>query len=288
MADEFATAPPFRTIVPIRTLPLQVAVDDVRLEFERRFGAEPEDRGGWYHRDDWFRISFVLGALRRGGRFLDVGLGAGQFINAVASTGWFSELHGTDPTRFKKYVEFGDQIRRVDASVAEMPYPDDHFDVITCMEVLEHVPDEIFEASLAELRRVCRGQLLMSVPYEEPEPIYSGHRRRFEADDICRVFPIAERVLLDRPRMPWALMEEWCGPQDAMPTSPLRLAAVEATLAAPGPSGSAAAPRIAKPAAAEPPAATDKTPPTAEPPLWRDVVDRGAREAAKLRRRLSR
>ncbi|MFT7601599.1 MAG: SAM-dependent methyltransferase [Acidimicrobiales bacterium] len=248
MPSAFVPASPFRSIVPIRRLPIEPAVDLTRERFEQEYGEDPEDRGGWLHQDDWYRLTFALNAIRRGGRFLDVGLGAGQFINAVAATGWFSEVHGSDPTRFNKYQEFVPNIQRIDASVAELPYPDDHFDVVTCMEVLEHVPDEIFEASFSELRRVCRGQLLMSVPYEEPEPIYSSHRRRFEAEDIWRVFPESERVLLKRPRTPWALMEEWCGPGQA-PMSALRLGAVEAVLAA-GPAPSQLRQMLPRPAAA--------------------------------------
>lgn len=232
MPHEHPIATPFRTVVPIRRVPLERAVDATRRRYEEIHGSEPEDRGGWFHPDDWHRISFVLGALDHGGSFLDVGLGAGQFINAVAATGWFDEIHGSDPTRFKKYVELHDRIERVDASVAALPYPDDHFDVVTCMEVLEHVPDEVFAAGLAELRRVCRGQLLMSVPYEEPEPISSSHRRRFEAADIEQTFPRADRVLLDRPRMPWAVMEERHDPRGGLHPSTMRIAALEAALAA--------------------------------------------------------
>lgn len=229
MTASFHPASPFRTVVPLRRLPLPGTVASVRDAYIQRHGTDPEDRGGWYTRHDWLRVGFVLGALQPGGRFLDVGLGAGQFINAVASTGRYEAVHGADPVRFNKYVELTPGIERIDVSVAELPFPDDHFDVVTCMEVLEHVPDDVFTAGLAELRRVCGGQLIMTVPYEEPEPIYSGHCRRFEADDIERVFPTAERVLLDRPGMSWAVMEEW--PTERRPvSSPLRLAAVEACL----------------------------------------------------------
>lgn len=229
MNAPFEPASPFRTIVPLRRLSLPIAVAAVRDEYVSRYGSDPEDRGGWYTRHDWLRIGFVLGALQPGGRFLDIGLGAGQFINAVASTGRFDAVHGSDPVRFNKYVELDPGIERIDASVADLPYPDGHFDVVTCMEVLEHVPDDIFVAALAELRRVCSGQLIMTVPFEEPEPIYVGHRRRFEAADIERTFPHAERILLDRPGMSWAVMEEW--PAASSPTaSPLRLAAVEACI----------------------------------------------------------
>lgn len=229
MTAPFEPALPFRTVVPLRRLPLPAAVADVRDDYLQRYGSEPADRGGWYTRHDWLRIGFVLSALQPGGRFLDVGLGAGQFINAVASTGRFDGIHGADPIRFNKYVELTPGIERVDVSIAELPYPDGHFDVVTCMEVLEHVPDDVFSAGLAELRRVCRGQLITTVPFEEPEPIYVGHCRRFEADDIVRVFPAAERVLLERPGMSWAVMEEW-PTQTAPGASPLRLAAVEACL----------------------------------------------------------
>ena len=215
----------FPTVVRLSSLALPAVVDEVRARYESEFGPSPADTGGWYHPADWQRIGFVLEALRPGGRFLDVGLGAGQFVNAVAKEGIFDEVHGADPYRFNKYIEFGGDITRTDSSVGELPFPDDHFDVVTCMEVLEHVPDEIFEQGLAELRRVCRGQLVMSVPFEEPEPIYEGHRRRFVETDIREHFPSARRVLLYRPLAPWALMEEWCG-EGAGPPSTLESVAV--------------------------------------------------------------
>ncbi|MEO0494859.1 MAG: class I SAM-dependent methyltransferase [Actinomycetota bacterium] len=219
-------ASPFRSHVPLANVPIRDEVAEVQRRFIERYGEDPDDKGGWYHDGDWYRISFVLGSLRPGGRFLDIGLGAGQFINAVAATGWFDEVRGADPTTFRKYVEFYDGIERTSDGVASLPYPDDHFDVVTCMEVLEHVPTEVFWAGIDELRRVCRGQLIMSVPYEEPEPISRSHVRRFEAADVLEAFPGPDRILLDRPRMPWAMMEEWHGPAPA-PASSLRLTAAE-------------------------------------------------------------
>jgi SAM-dependent methyltransferase len=207
----FATADPFHGVVHLRSMPLEPEVVATRLRYIEEFGADPENRGGWYHDDDWQRISFVLRSLRSGSTFLDVGCGAGQFLKAVALTGRFSELHASDPTRFTKYREYEPGIERAFDSVHELPYDDDSFDVVTCMEVLEHVDDDIFEPAIVELQRVCRGQLIVSVPYQEPEPISRTHQRRFEADDIRRTFPGWDRVLLDRPRMPWAMAELWCG-----------------------------------------------------------------------------
>ena len=220
--------PGFRSVVALDSIEVDPHTKTIHDLYVERFGEWPADRGGWYSRDDWARIAFVLGAIGHHGRFLDVGLGAGQFINVVARAHRFDEVHGVDRMRFEKYVEFDDRIERHQRSIVDLPFPDDHFDVVTCMEVLEHLPADAYEAGLAELRRVSGGQLLMSVPFEEREPIFHGHERRYELDDLLRDFRDADLVALGRPVNPWALLEEWHGPS-ANPHR-LRLAAVEALL----------------------------------------------------------
>jgi SAM-dependent methyltransferase len=55
----------------------------------------------------------------------------------------------------------------------QLPWPDESFDLITCLDVIEHTPDD--RVTLAELRRVCRpgGWLLVTVPAYQA--LWSGH-----------------------------------------------------------------------------------------------------------------
>ena len=52
----------------------------------------------------------------------------------------------------------------VEASIYDIPFEDGAFDVVGCFEVLEHQPDPA--AALAELTRVARRAVVLSVPHE--------------------------------------------------------------------------------------------------------------------------
>ena len=56
------------------------------------------------------------------------------------------------------------QARFLPGSVVELPFPDRSFDVVGCFEVLEHLPGDLPRLALAELSRVSRGTVLLSVP----------------------------------------------------------------------------------------------------------------------------
>ena len=66
-------------------------------------------------------------------------------------------------------TEFGD--------VSALRFGDAEFDLVMAIEVLEHVPDP--DAALAELARVCRGVVVLSVPSEPVWRIGNMARGRY-------------------------------------------------------------------------------------------------------------
>ena len=187
------------------------AVNRSREGYECKFGKNPQDPGGWYRIDDWHRTSIVLDSLAPGS-VLDVGAGAGQFINAVAHSGRFGPLNAIDVGQFNKFHVQAGRINYEIMPATLMRFDDNTFDNVTCLEVLEHVPDDAVDRIVRELRRVCAGRLIVSVPYCEVQPWADGHVRRFNRASLRRLFPDGTLTLMSYRSARWALVE--VGPSD--------------------------------------------------------------------------
>lgn len=93
------------------------------------------------------RLGYVAARVAlRGGRVLDVGCGGGLLSEALAQAGAVVTAIDLAPSLIKvarlhgleSGVQVDYRVQPVDALAAEMPAA---FDAITCMEMLEHVPD---------------------------------------------------------------------------------------------------------------------------------------------------
>ncbi|MEM4218087.1 MAG: class I SAM-dependent methyltransferase [Candidatus Methanomethylicaceae archaeon] len=92
---------------------------------------------------------------------LDVGCGNGAFLNSLPD-GY--QTIGLDLSQEAlKYVK-AEAIR---GNIAALPFKSASFDLITCLEVLEHLPSDGFNEALRELQRVSRKYIIVSVPNDE-------------------------------------------------------------------------------------------------------------------------
>ena len=114
--------------VKIRKYPVSALAASVRADYEAKFGEPPAQPGGWFHPDDWHRVSYVAEVLRPGGDLLDVGAGAGQFLNMLARSGKFRSVVGIDKARFTKYTELEPNMSKLDGDIANLQFEDDSYE----------------------------------------------------------------------------------------------------------------------------------------------------------------
>ena len=113
-------------------------------------------------------------------RLLDVGCGGGRFLEDLARIG---EVSAVEPSATSLAVARARGVADLhQAPVEALPFPESSFDAITCLDVIEHVSDDV--AGFAAMRRVARpgGFLVVTVPayawlWGEHDRVNHHHRR---------------------------------------------------------------------------------------------------------------
>jgi SAM-dependent methyltransferase len=98
--------------------------------------------------------------LKRGDKFLDIGCGRGEFLRGFIDCG--VQGHGVDRSRTAERYCPEAELRTADLENEELPYPDNHFDVIYSKSVIEHFyyPEKLVK----EMFRVLKpGGLLITM-----------------------------------------------------------------------------------------------------------------------------
>lgn len=115
--------------------------------------------------DGFFDALLASLPLRTPRRILEVGLGEGEVAERVRERFPSSAFTGIDLPDDELAAAWRERgLPGAFADIAALPFPDRTFDLVLCIEVLEHVPDPA--AGLRELRRVAAADLVMSVPRE--------------------------------------------------------------------------------------------------------------------------
>ena len=123
---------------------------------------------------------------------LEVGCGDGRIINQLV--GKYNKICGLDISHNAlKHVK----TEKVQGRIENLPFEDNSFDLVLCCEVLEHLPDDIYQDALKEIQRVSNEYILITVPNNEnldfqmvkcPECGVSSHRyghlRSFDTNNL--------------------------------------------------------------------------------------------------------
>ncbi len=164
----------------------------------------------------------------RGASALDVGARDGHFSLLMAER--FEHVTALD---LSQPTISHPKITCVAGNATALDFPDGHFDLVFCAEVLEHIPSPALERACAELARVCRGTLIIGVPFEQdirvgrttcsqcgqPNPPW-GHVNRFTEARLATLFSeltLAERSLVGRTRERTNPLSAWLMDQAGNP-----------------------------------------------------------------------
>lgn len=114
--------------------------------------------------------------------FLDIGCGTGYFLSKISPI--VENAYGLDPHEYKNLKM--DEI--ISGTVENIPFDNNTFDFVSCLDVLEHIPNP--EAGLDSILRVLKpgGFAIITVPAYQwlygPHDRENEHVKRFNKKDF--------------------------------------------------------------------------------------------------------
>ena len=165
--------------------PLKSLTDDQKDELVSRGKAAELKMHYFKEKEELARVQLVMGFLRgmvasgQVSSLLDVGSGRGAFLFPLLTTFPDMEVSSIDilPHRVDLLhsMELGglDNLHAMEKNLCDWDAPDGSFDVVTLLEVLEHIPD--VEKAVANAVRIAGKYLVVTVPSkadDNPEHIH--------------------------------------------------------------------------------------------------------------------
>ena len=103
----------------------------------------------------YYQTSLVSDLIGNSGKVLEVGVGANITSTYLKTAGLEVVTCDIDKNLNPDVI----------ADIRNLPFSSDIFDIVTAFEVLEHLPWEDFEVAIAELKRVSKKKVIVSLPY---------------------------------------------------------------------------------------------------------------------------
>lgn len=156
-----------------------------------------EDRHWWYRERRELLAARVRGLAP--GDALDIGAAGGGNTRVLRGLGWQVLALEFTAEGSEVAAERGLDVVRADAQ--QLPVADESVDLVTALDVLEHIPDD--RRAAAEIHRVLRpgGRLVAAVPVDprlwSPHDEAVGHVRRYTRDQFVRLLEGAGLQVLD-------------------------------------------------------------------------------------------
>jgi SAM-dependent methyltransferase len=153
---------------------------------------EVEETHWWYVGRRRILSEFVAGAVKdvkgRKAEILDVGCGTGGNVVMLNEHG---NAHGIDVSKDAVAYCHERGLDVQEGAANELPYEDGTFDLVTALDVVEHLDDDL--GALKEFRRVLKpgGKTLIFVPtfmfLWGIQDDVSNHRRRYRLPELLRI-----------------------------------------------------------------------------------------------------
>lgn len=160
---------------------------------------------------DWLRFEFAS-TLVVGKSLADIGIGSGILVYNFAEDAQFEKVSAYDIAWHSQLMRHPDIPYRA-ADVRSPTSPIEVHDTVICMEVIEHIEESDLDAALSNLRSAAAERLVLTVPYNEQEPLWwhdkpGGHRQSFSIEKLARLFPKAIATIQPRHGVDWVFMME--------------------------------------------------------------------------------
>jgi len=129
---------------------------------------------------------------------LDIGCGNGAFMAFLEQRSSSIQMLGVERSNAARDAAICSSLV-VDGSIDSLQYDDRTFDLLSALEVIEHLPWGVYEQALKEMERVARKYILISVPYRETRQVVkcpycncrfdsNYHMRRFDEIRMEQLF----------------------------------------------------------------------------------------------------